>query len=264
MNVFEHRGLRLEYEVRGEGEPLVFLHGMGGSIEQIRTVYDEIPGVRLICLNQQGHGGSDADLKTLSFDRMGEDVTALLDHLQIKDAAFAGISMGAAVCLNVATRFPSRVKRLLLIRNAWTWEPMNADVQQAFTDLGRCLMDGGALAFQKTRGWEIVKEPSAYTRQAFLNPFESGVNAYMARIYQTLPYKTPVPNAEILTGVTMPVTILACKNDLCHPFSFGLDLNAKIKGSLFLEIPDKDKDEKAHRSMVNEAVQRMMRGENIA
>ena len=264
MKAFEHCGIRLEYEVTGEGEPLVFLHGMGGSIGQIHAVYDEIPGVKLICLNQQGHGGSDADTETLSFDRMGDDVMALLDHLQIKEASFAGISMGAAVSLNVATRFASRVKRLLLIRNAWTWEPMSKDVQQAFADLGQCLLDGGVEAFQKTRGYEIVKEPSAYTRQAFLNPFTGPVNPHIAKIYQTMPFKTPIPNAEILTGVTMPVTILACKNDLCHPFSFGLDLNAKIKGSLFLEIPDKDKDEGTHRRMVNEALQRMMREEKTA
>ena len=259
MNRFTHQGIELEYEVRGEGRPLVFLHGMGGSIDQIRAVYDEIPGVRLISLNQQGHGGSGADWETLTFDRMGEDVIALLDHLQIESAVFAGISMGAAVCLNVGVRFPKRVQSLLLIRNAWTEEPMGEDVKQAFQDLSHALEEGGAEAFQKTKGWDIVKGPSAYTRNSFLNPFENPVNKKNARIYRTMPDQTPILDVRVLEKLTMPVVILACKNDLCHPFSYGKMLHAHIKGSMFLEIPDKDTDEAGQRRMINETIERIMR-----
>ena len=102
MDSFTHRGIHLEYEVTGQGSPLVFLHGLGGSIQQIHGVYTLVPGVKLICLNQQGHGNSGADWESFGFDRLGEDVIALLDHLHLNKAAFAGISMGAAVCLNIA------------------------------------------------------------------------------------------------------------------------------------------------------------------
>ena len=106
MKTFTNRGLMLEYEVSGSGTPLVFLHGMGGSVQQIRDTYNAIDGVQLITLNQQGHGHSDVDWEGYSFDRLGDDVAALLDHLGIAQAYFAGISMGAAVSLNTAVRTP--------------------------------------------------------------------------------------------------------------------------------------------------------------
>ena len=120
MDSFTYGGIRLEYEVSGQGRPLVFLHGLGGnagvqnngfpgnsgSIRQIQGVCQPIAGVRLICPNQQGHGGSGADWERFGFDRLAEDVIGLLDHLKLEKAAFAGISMGAAVCLNLAVRFP--------------------------------------------------------------------------------------------------------------------------------------------------------------
>ena len=61
---FLSHGVRLEYRTEGEGKPLVFLHGLGGGIGQILSVYQPIDGVKLITLNQQGHGDSGAGFWT--------------------------------------------------------------------------------------------------------------------------------------------------------------------------------------------------------
>ena len=76
---FLSHGVRLEYRTEGEGKPLVFLHGLGGGIGQILSVYQPIDGVKLITLNQQGHGDSGADWDSFGFDRLAEDVIGLLD-----------------------------------------------------------------------------------------------------------------------------------------------------------------------------------------
>ena len=52
----------------------------------------------------------------------------------------------------------------------------------------------------------------------------------------------------------MPVVILANRNDLCHPFAYGEDLHAAIPGSVFVEIPDKDRDSSGHRQMINRVI----------
>ena len=142
MEKFVHNGLTLEYEISGQGEPFFFLHGMGGSVEQIQSIYQPIPGARLISLNQQGHGSSEADWSNLTFGSLADDLRALMDYLEIRQATIGGISMGAAVCLNFAVRFPDRVKQLLLVRNAWTDRPMSPEVQAAYRDLGLALKTG--------------------------------------------------------------------------------------------------------------------------
>ena len=260
MKNFIHRGIVLEYEDIGEGRPFVFLHGLGGSIKQIESVYDPIDQVRLITLNQQGHGGSGADWETFGFDRLGDDVIALLDELGIDTAVFGGISMGAAVSLNIAVRYPNRVEKLLLIRNAWTDQPMSEEVQTAFADMGRSLKSGGVSAFRRTRGWEIAEGTSSdYTKNAFLSPFDDAACIKNWEKYLILPGQAPVRDLSDIQKLTMPVTIIACRNDLCHPFAYGTYLAEQIPHAEFVEIPDKDTDSLTHNRKINEVIRQVLK-----
>ena len=258
MESFVNRGVRLEYTVSGSGKPLLFLHGMGGSVKQIESAYEPQKGVMLINMNQQGHGGSGADWETLDFCRLADDALALLDLLGIERAALAGISMGAAVSLNMAVRFPERVNRLILIRNAWADCAMSDALIGAYADLGRCLKSGGEEAFRKTPGWELVKAPSAYTRNAFLSPFSDESCLKNPEKYLILPSKTAVLSADDIRKITCPAAVVANRNDLCHPFELGQHVHGLIPQSEFIEIPDKDTDPAAHRSEMNAVIKRMM------
>lgn len=266
---FLSNGLRLEYELwkapekadffdesyrKCPPDTLVFLHGMGGSIEQIRKIYEPIPGIQVIVPNQQGHGESEADWDTLDFDCMADDIIALLEELKIETAYFAGISMGAAVCLNLAVRYPQRVKKLFLIRNAWTEKPMEEDRRKAYADMGNCLREGGIEAFYKTEGWNIVKEPSAYTRNAFTCTFEDTSCLKYWQKYLILPNKVPVKNVEEIRRIQSPTVILANKNDFCHPFEYGIHIHNLISNSRFFEIPDKDQDGTGHNKEINRII----------
>lgn len=262
MEKFVHNGLTLEYEISGQGEPFFFLHGMGGSVEQIQSIYQPIPGVRLISLNQQGHGSSEADWSNLTFGSLADDLRALMDYLEIRQATIGGISMGAAVCLNFAVRFPDRVKRLLLVRNAWTDRPMSPEVQTAYRDLGLALKTGDIENFYSSEGWNIVNGPSDYTRNAFTCTFQDPACLRFWQKYLILPPKVPILNLEVLNRLTMPVTVLACRNDLCHPYDYGKRLADHTPHAIFREIPDKDSDGAGQKRAVNEAIQELFsRGE---
>lgn len=104
--------------------------------------------------------------------------------------------MGAAVSLNFAVRYPERV-RASAIRSAWTDEPMAPGVVQAYADLGRCLRNGGLEAFKQTPGWEIVREPSAYTRGASTCLFDDPSAIRNWRKYLILPEQTPIDLSEL-------------------------------------------------------------------
>lgn len=262
MQQLRNRGRNLEYMTEGEGIPFIFLHGLGGSVKQILSAYEPIEGIRLITMNQQGHGGSDAEWDTYDFDSMGDDVIALMDSLNLEQAYFAGISMGAAVCLNAAVRFPERVKKLMLIRNAWTDRPMSEAVQNAYYDLGIALRENSEEGFWKSRGGEIVSGESAYTRGAFEGAFADDSNRKNWKKYLILPKKTPIASVNELMGLSMPVTILANKNDFCHPFAYGEYLAERIPGAVLKEIPDKDADAAGHKKEMNKAIQAMLQKEN--
>ena len=97
----ESDGLRIHYEIFGEGPPLVLVHGWGSDTKQnwIDTGWVDTLKTqrRLISIDVRGHGQSDKphDAKAYSYEAMSHDVLAVMDHLQIAKADLMGYSMGS-------------------------------------------------------------------------------------------------------------------------------------------------------------------------
>jgi len=109
-------GLRMYYEVRGTGRPLVLLHGGLMTIEGSfgPLLPDLVADREVIAAELQGHG------RTADIDRglepryLAGDVAALLDHLGIDQADVLGFSLGGIVAMQLALDYPGRVGRLIL------------------------------------------------------------------------------------------------------------------------------------------------------
>lgn len=260
LDLFVNNGRRLEYALTGDGYPVVFLHGLGGSIGQMVSAFDLPAGICRITLNQQGHGGSDFVPEIFSFDSMADDVAALLSYLGVAKAGFAGISMGAAVALNMAARYPQFVEKLLLVRNAWTDRPMSGDVTQAYRDLGLALKEKDETAFWRSRGGAIVSATgSLYTKGAFTGPFSEKPQLKNWQKFLLLPPTAPVRDTAKIEAIRVPVMILACRGDFCHPYEYGEYIHGHIPGSVLYEIPGKDVDPAAHRVLSNRYFRELMR-----
>jgi pimeloyl-ACP methyl ester carboxylesterase len=114
---FTTDGVRLRYREVGRGEPIVLLHGYTARLEYLGDLADSLAGDnRVIVLDQRGFGESSKLSDPARFGRrMGDDVVALLDELNIRRAHLVGHSMGALIAANVAARFPDRAAGVGLI-----------------------------------------------------------------------------------------------------------------------------------------------------
>ncbi|GAA4341329.1 alpha/beta fold hydrolase [Mucilaginibacter gynuensis] len=116
------RGFKMYYEVYGSGEPVLFIHGNGGSISNFSN---QIPvfaeKYKVIAADSRAQGKS-ADLKdSLSYEMMADDLNALMDTLHIKQAYVVGWSDGGIDGLLLAMRHPDKVKKLAITGpNLWT------------------------------------------------------------------------------------------------------------------------------------------------
>src|SRR6266852_6386470 len=82
------------YETRGEGEPLVLLHGGGGAGVNWQLIFKDSPsGYRLIIPDLRGHGRSTNPSPDLTFRQMALDVFGLLDRLGIDRFKAIGLSL---------------------------------------------------------------------------------------------------------------------------------------------------------------------------
>lgn len=108
-------GTTLEYDLRGEGPPVVFLHAfpLGKAMwdAQVKAV---APSFQAIRFDARGFGGTPPGDGLLTMERIADDAAALLDHLGLSRAAFVGLSMGGYAAFALVRRHPSRIKALVL------------------------------------------------------------------------------------------------------------------------------------------------------
>jgi len=113
----------LYYEVYGDGEPLIFLHGYTLSTRMwssFITDFQEDYEVYLIDLT--GHGKSDAFTKDLSIRSVGEDLDALLKYLKLEKVKAVGFSYGGDVLFQLAIINPTVVESMITIGAVGTWD----------------------------------------------------------------------------------------------------------------------------------------------
>lgn len=116
MPTISLNGFQMFFEARGDGEPLLLLHGGMGIGSDWRHVFPSDPeGYRVIVPDLRGHGRSTSPAEGFTFRRCADDVRALLDHLAIARVKAIGLSMGAKTLLHLATAHPDRVDAMVLV-----------------------------------------------------------------------------------------------------------------------------------------------------
>jgi len=133
----EVNGLKMYYEVHGQGRPIVLLHGAFCTIEGCfgRLVQLLSTSRQVIAVELQGHGHTADVDRPLSTVGMAEDVAALLGKLKIASADVYGYSMGGGVAAQLAIRHPGLVRKLVIAGAALTKEgaqPGMADMIRSF------------------------------------------------------------------------------------------------------------------------------------
>ena len=112
-HTFTHDGLTLYYEVYGSGEPLLLIHGNGASIGSLAAQIDFFrKRYQVIAMDSRDHGRSDDSQEPLTYEKMADDLAALLDHLGVGPANVLGWSDGGIEALLLGMRHPDQVKKL--------------------------------------------------------------------------------------------------------------------------------------------------------
>lgn len=122
-------GIKVYYEVYGEGMPLVLLHGAFYTIDMNWSqLIPELSKTRkVIAIEMQGHGHTAYSERKLSITSLASDVKGVMDYLKIDSADVAGYSMGGSVAYQFAVQNPKRLRRLVIISSTYKssgWLPV--------------------------------------------------------------------------------------------------------------------------------------------
>jgi pimeloyl-ACP methyl ester carboxylesterase len=124
-------GMKMYYEVSGEGDPLIVLHG---AYMNIPSMGDIIPMLaethEVYALEFQGHGHT-ADIdRPITYQNLADDVAGFMDAVGLEKADVFGYSMGAEVGLQLAIRYPDKVNKLIAASAAYDlkgWQPVYSE-----------------------------------------------------------------------------------------------------------------------------------------
>lgn len=198
MPYANNQGVKIHYQVTGEGVPLVLQHGFNTSIMDwyefgyVEKLQDKC---RLILLDARGHGASDKphDTKKYTLDHLVSDVTSVLDELHIKEANYLGYSMGGWIGFGMA-KYASHRLNSLIIGGA---QPYGRKFEQV-----RELLSSGLEAWMA-----IVEDWGIYSPDSLAQLRNNDAKALLA-VIQDRP-----DMSNILSSMTIPVLLYAGDKD---------------------------------------------------
>jgi pimeloyl-ACP methyl ester carboxylesterase len=217
--------------------PVILVHGLLLSQQMHRPLAKDLAarGNRVITVDLLGHGQSDRprDMWRYSMHSFGEQLVALMDHLQVEEAVVMGTSLGANASLEVAARAPERLRGMIvempvldnaLLASALTFTPILVGL---------------------TFGEPLMKLLSRATRA-----IPRRLLPYYGNVVLDLVRQDPGPGGALLQGLFFgriaphrserrtfktPALILGHRRDPVHPFSDAGMLAEELSESRLIE-----------------------------
>lgn len=148
-------GTELYYEVRGDGAPLVMLHG---GVDPSQMFGEPLTAMaknfKVIAIHARGHGRSKDTTAPWSIEQAADDVAAVLKQLKINKASVMGYSFGGAIALQFAIRHPDMLDKLVVVSAPYAGSGYYPEGKAAFDQMP---------AMADAIGAEIAKSPLAKT-----------------------------------------------------------------------------------------------------
>jgi len=214
-------GMQMYYEIHGQGDPLVLLHGFTGTSGSWRNFVDDFSEhYRLIIPDLRGHGRSTNPTGRFTHRQSALDVFALLDQLGIEKFKAMGSSTGGMTLIHMATQQPERVEAMILI---------GATIY--FPEQARVIMRQTSPETASPERWENMRRNHQHGDdqiRALLNQFNNFKDSYDDMNF-TAPY---------LSTITAKTLIVHGDRDRFFPVSIPAQMYEAIPDSYLWIVPN--------------------------
>ena len=236
---FDYDGIQIRYVDEGSGDPILFLHGLGGKIEDNDLIFPFLTDrFRVISMDQPGSGWSDkpADID-YSVDYLVEFSFDFASRLGLDRFHVAGGSQGGLLTLLSCVHAPERVRRAVVYSPAGVWPPnpiINRLAAMAPPEAVRPFMHFTSLFWNSPTHpdyWKIRTESLDFIDNAEQPGFGKHVMGCVESMYAR-------DQRELFAQITTPLLILWGRHDFGMPVSQGRELRKIIPHAEYEEIPE--------------------------
>lgn len=217
----EVNGLNMYYEIHGQGQPLVLLHGAFSAIGSTfgKLLPDLAKSRQVIAFDLQGHGRT-ADIdRPMTIEGMADDVAAALAQLGIGQADLFGYSTGAVVALQLIIRHPELVRKLVFMSGTYSLDGIHPGLMDGFGEMKPEMMYGSPWHEEYMR---IAPRPEDFPRLF-------AKKTAMDRQIKDVP-------AEAIQAIKAPVLILIGDSDIARP-EHAVEMFRLLGGGVFGDMP---------------------------
>lgn len=233
MTTVRVNGLIIGYQEQGQGDAIVFLHGVGSDKTLWEKQLDHFSlRWRAVSLDYPGYGESGLPPKALNREEIAHYLLGAMDELGIESAHVVGLSMGGVMALEMARHQRTRLRSLVLA-DTFAKHP------QAETIIERSRHALATMTMREFAEWRVPVVLQPHADEAL----KQEVIQNMARIHKTSYYWAvdAVWNAdyrEDLSSLNIPALIVIGQQDTLTPLSLSQELYEGIHGSQIEIIPD--------------------------
>jgi len=232
-----------QLNIQGEGQPLIWLHGMLNSVESdaVYSLIDlkKISSVVSLIRYDAGNKSATSDYSWIS---LTDELFRVADRENIDSMVLAGCSMGSGTAIHAAIRFPERVKALILVTPPPAWEK-RAKVKDLYMKVASKAKPNSIPEFLK-RIIQMNQDPPDFfeenhprTRQLLLKYRLSFEPQYYSNIYIG-GAASDLPSREQIAKINVPTLIVSLPDDVNHPLEMAKELNYLINDSELFVVSD--------------------------
>lgn len=224
-------GVRLEVLVKGEGRPLLLLHGMDG-VEALLPLIDRLSAMyKVYAPSHPGFGGSDLPRAFSTVDDLAYFYLDLLEQLDLRDVVLAGFSFGGWIAAEILVKNSGRIALSVL------GAPFGIETASRKTRrVADIFMQDGAAVEQRSQVTAVPAPDLASLPEVVLERRVRNAEATM--LYGWSPYMCNPKLRHRLHRVLVPTLFLWGEQDAIASLEYGRDYAALIFGSTFETVPD--------------------------
>ncbi|MGQ9496334.1 MAG: alpha/beta fold hydrolase [Thermoanaerobaculaceae bacterium] len=218
MDLVVSPGVRLWVEERGNGVPVVLLHGHSLDLRVFQEVAEDLEraGFKVVTYDQRGHGRSSSPPQGYRWGDHAGDLQAVVEKLGLAPIHGVGLSKGGGIVLEAAVRFPSLFRSLVLISPLIPDYPLSPEFYGFFKTFARAIRQQGVQAAAREL-W--LKHPlllSAWEKPHLRSQLETMVFEFPAGEYLAQERDAPDRNwrlVERLGELQLPVLVVRGEHD---------------------------------------------------
>ena len=210
--------ITVNYEVHGDGEPLIMINGLADDLSSWAYQTEVFARhFKVIIFDNRGIGGTDKPEGAYTTAEMAADACGLLDHLGIERAHGLGVSMGGMIAQEFAIAYPDRVNRLLLCCTCSEPSQFNLRLyriwEQTAPILGLAQVMKELLLWCFTPAFFQEHPDVAQETEEALTGITQPVQAYLSQLHSIQVHHA----TDRLGHIAAPTLVLGAPNDLIFP-----------------------------------------------